>query len=266
MNRTRNKTGFNQNIQFVLQKINSLKKQETKIPVELCFYIIRKKMMPLFKVYILLKMTCCGKCRLNYEDKLNYSEFCGYETVRSFNNQLRNLINLNWIGYNQKSGIYHIRSFGYIQRQQHLYKRTGFWFSIQNMQHFDGVIYSAVIGYLSKSQGKKRRTDQEKGRSRQVLCKSPGFFPISNYALSKILNISISTGSLMKRRAEEVNGIYIKRKKIIAPATPEVYQKLQTSYPSYFFSPIIWKGKLFQRFPDCVKANMKYGTRKKIDK
>jgi hypothetical protein len=266
MNKLSVKQGYYQNILKVLGKIERMKKHEIKIPVELCFFVIQNKILPVFKVYILLKMTCSGKCKLSKCDKKGFSEFCGYRTVKSFNNQLKRLIELNWIGYNKKSFVYHIRSFENIQRQYQLYKRTGFWFAIQDMQYFDAVLFGSVIGYLSKNQGKKQRTDRESGRSKQVLCKSPGFYPISNWALAKILNISISTASLMKRRAEEEECISIKRKRIVEPATHDVYKRLKETYPEEILHPIVWRNRFFQRFPDLIKANMKYGTRKKIDK
>jgi hypothetical protein len=265
MNQPKDKVGYFNHILKVIGMINNPKKKEIKVPVELCFFAIRKKLLPTLKIFLLLKMTSSGKCKLNPKKKQEFSEFCGYCTVRSFNNQLKRLVKLNWIGYSRKAGIYHIRGFENIQRQNHLYKSTGFWFVIQDMQCFDGVIYGAVIGYLSKNQGWKQRTDPERGRSKQLLCKTPGFYPISNRALAKILNISISTASTIKKRAEEEDCISIKRKRINEPATHGVYERLKEEYPEKFFAPIILKHRLYQRFPDLIKANLKYGTRKKIE-
>lgn len=258
--------GFNQNIPFVLDMIGSKKKEEIKIPIELCSFVLKNKLLPPFKVYILLKMTCSGKIRLNKDDKTKLSEFCGYKTKRSFDNQLRRLIDLNWIGQNYRSGYYFIRSFENLQRMYSLFKRTGFWFAIQDMRCFDAVIYGAVIGYLSKYQGTKQRTDCERGRSNQTLCKSPGFYPVANIALSKILHISISTASLMKRKAEEGESIFIKRKRLILPATHNYLKQLERIYPKEYLKPIIINHKFYLRFPDLVKANLTYGRRKKIDK
>jgi hypothetical protein len=70
----------------------------------------------------------------------------------------------------------------------------------------------------------------------------------------------------MKRRAEEENCISVKRKRIVEPATPGVWKRLEATYPSESLHPIIWKHRFYQRFPDLVKANLKYGTRKKVDK
>lgn len=265
MNRPKDKRGYYNQFLGVNNRINDRKKREIKIPVELCFFVIQKKMLPVFKVYILLKMTSSGKCRLSKWDKEDMTEFCGYKTVRSLNNQLKKLLELDWIGYNKKSGMYHIRSFDSVQKKYSFYKRTGFWFAIQDMQCFDGVIYGAVIGYLSKNQGGKQRFDREKGWSKQDLCKSPGFYPLANRALAKILKISISTASIMKLRAEEVESIEIKRKRIVEEATHDVYKRLEDTYPKEYLHPIIWKGIFYQRLPDFIKANLKYGTRKKIE-
>jgi hypothetical protein len=241
------------------------KNKELKIPVELCFYVVREKMIPEFKVYILLKMLCSGKIRLDGLLKERLSAFCGYKSVKSFNNKLYTLRQIGWVGYNKSTGIYFIRGFVFVQKRHQLFKRSGFWFTIQDMQHFDGVIYGAVIGYLSKNQGKMRRAEHEKGSSHQTLCKSPGFYPISNRSLAKILNISVSTASIMKTRAEEASSITIKRKRILEPATHDVYKRLMETYPERYLQPIMWKGRFYQRLPDLVKAELKFGTRKKIE-
>jgi len=265
MNNPRDNKGFNKHSQYLWYRIGSLRRTEIKIPVELCFYVLREKLLPTFKIYILLKMTCSGKDRITGFEKEVYSEYCGYNTIRGFENHLRKLTQLNWIGFNRKSKIYHIRGFEFIQKQLKLSSRTGFWFSITDMQSFDGIIYGAVIGYLSKSQGKKQRIDPEKGRSNQVLCKSPGFYPISSRALAKILNVSNSTASKMKQRAEEVGSIQIKRKRIIEPATHDVYKRLKETYPKEYLPVMVWKHLFYRRLPDLVKPELKYGTRKKFD-
>lgn len=265
MNRPKNKQGYFDNISYMCIMIKNPMKYEIKIPIELCFYVLRQKLLPAFKVYILLKMISSGKLKLDAWVKKCFSELCGYKTIRSLNNQLKKLLELDWIGFNKKSGIYHIRSFDSVQKKYSFYKRTGFWFAIQDMQCFDGVIYGSVIGYLSKNQGGKQRFDLEKGWSKQDLCKSPGFYPLANRALAKILNISISTASIMKLRAEEVESIEIMRKRIVEEATHDVYKRLEDTYPKEYLHPIIWKGRFYQRFPDLIKANLKYGTRKKIE-
>jgi len=266
MNNPGNNDGFVKHSREIWSRIGPLKRSEIKIPVELCFYVLSEKLLPSFKIYILLKMTCSGKQILTMYDKEIYSEYSGYTCIKSFDNHIGKLIRVNWIGYNRKSKIYHIRGFEFIQELLGLRSRTGFWFRITDMQSFDGVLYGAVIGYLSKNQGKKHRIDPEKGRSSQVLCKSPGYCPISNRYLAKILNISISTASLMKRRAEAVLSIKIKRKRIIEPATPDVYKRLKETYPEKYIKPIIWKHRFYQRLPDLIKPELKYGTRKKIDR
>ena len=266
MNLPRDKDGYYNNISIVLDLIGNKKKQEIKVPVELCFYVIRNKMMPTFKVYILLKMTCSGITRLTPSYRTYFAEFCGYRHVRLFNKHIERLKDLNWIGYNQDSGVYHIRGFDYLQIKFNLKSRTGFWFRIQDMVVFDAVIGAAVIGYLVKSQGKKQRMDLKRGRSNQVLCKTPGFFPVSNIALGKILNISTSTASILKKRAEHEGYVTILRKRIIEPATYDSYNKLCQQYPPEILKGFIWKGKFYQRFPDFIKPHLKYGTRKKIDR
>ncbi len=266
MNNPTNKEGYFNHIVSIHERIGDKRKTEIKIPVDLCFLVIRKKMIPAFKVFILLKMISSGKIKLTFWGKQVLADFCGYKTVRSLNNQLKRLIDLNWIGYNRSTKIYHIRGFSFIQKLMGLRARLGFWFTVQDMQCFDSMIYGAVIGYLSKNQGKKLRIDPQKGRSNQVLSKSPGFYPVSNSYLAKILNISTSTASIMKKRAEEDVCIYVKRKRIVEPATHDVFKRLKGTYPEEYLHPIVWRYMFYQRFPDLIKANLKYGLRKKIDK
>jgi len=266
VNNPHDKQGYFDHILKLNERIGDGQKYSIKVPVELCQFVLRQKMLPAFKIYLLLKMTTSGKCRLEKWDKIMYSEFCGYTSFKSFDNNLKNLRSLNWLGYNERTCYYFIRSFASIQKQHQLLKsRTGFWFAIQDMQDFDGVIYGAFIGYLSKHQGKLQRADQKNGRSNQTLCKSPGFYPVANRALAKILNISVSTASMMKRRAEEEGAIEVIRKRIVTPATYSSFRILQTHYSDEILKPILWKSKFYQRFPDLVRANLKYGMRKKID-
>jgi hypothetical protein len=242
------------------------KQEEIKVPVELCFYALRNKLLPSLKVFILLKMTSSGKCRLNSAQMKLFAEFCGYKSKRAFSNQLKVLLRLNWIGYNKFSGVYHVRSFGNVQSQYGLKSTTGVWIRIQDMQCFDAAIYGSVIGYLSKHQGKEQRIEPQYGGSRQIPCKSPGFYPVANWALAKILRVSTSTASQMKSRAEEEGCVTIKRKRIIKPATHDVFKRLTADYPEQYLNPMIWKGRFYQRFPDLIKSEMKFGMRKKNDK
>lgn len=266
MNLPRDREGYYNNISMILDLIGSKNKQEIKIPVELCFHVLRNKQIPSFKVYILLKMTCSGMTRLTRSHVACFASFCGYGHVRSFNRHIEKLMDLNWVGYNRDSGVYHIRGFAYLQTKYNYKSRTGFWFNIQDMVSFDAIIGAAVIGYLVKSQGKKQRMDLKRGRSNQVLCKTPGFFPVSNMALGKILNISTSTASILKNRAEREGYVTILRKRIIEPATHDSYNRLIQLYPGELTKMFIWKGQFYRRFPDFIKPHLKYGTRKKIDR
>jgi hypothetical protein len=264
MNSAKNDYGFMTYFDRLKNRMGSYRRVETKIPVELCFYVLKKKWLPSFKVYILLKLTCSGKRFLTLYDKKVFSEFCGYASIRAFENHVKNLLELNWIGYNRETKIYHIRGFEFIQNQLGLRSRTGFWFSFHQIRLFDGIVYGAIIGYLCKSQEKKQRIDPKKGRSNQVLCKTPGYYPIANRALAKILNISISTASMMKRRAVQAQSIKVMRKRIVAPATHDIYKEFLENIPTEYLNPIIWKdGFFYQRFPDLIKAELKYGKRKK---
>jgi hypothetical protein len=125
-----------------------------------------------------------------------------------------------------------------------------------------------VIGYLSKSQEKKQRFERQKRRSKQNLCKSPGFYPIANRAIAKILKISPSTASKKKKLSEESGCIDIKRKRFIAKATPEnygVFKRLIEGSTMNLEPEILPTHILYQRLPDLIKPNLKYGIRKKID-
>lgn len=183
------------------------------VPVELCRYVLKKKFTKPFQLYLCLKHYCSGKTSLIKEDLEEIADLTGYKSIRSVRNNLKKLLKINWIGYNQKSGNYFIRSFGKIKRMCGIESQTGmcYDFDDEGFKNVKRFCIEAVIGYLINTQKKKRwMSEREKGRSKHDTHTSSGFFPISSIALAKILYISLSTAHKYKTIA--VGAGYIEKR------------------------------------------------------
>ncbi|MBS1780375.1 MAG: hypothetical protein JST70_13675 [Bacteroidetes bacterium] len=177
------------------------------IPVDLCFDALRKKRTRQLQLFIFLKGTYGGKVILSPADRLAIADALGLDSERTIRNTLKTLVKWNWLGFDDRTGCYYIRSFEYLQKCLHSDRRSAAVFLMKDISQFKAYLCGAVISYLVNAQKTKKWLDaRASGRASQ----SSHFYKVANKALSKILGCSLSTASEYKRLAHHAGFITVK--------------------------------------------------------
>lgn len=236
------------------------------IPVELCFYVVRKKLFSPFRLYMYLKCNSNGTINLDNKRLKMIAYDLNLKSTKTIRNNLKMLIDLNWIGYDKRSKTCYVRGFERLRVKHGFKSRTAAEFNTSDCIKIKGFVIGATIGYLINKQKKARWVNVRKtGRTIQFTCQPSLFFPVANKALSKILNISMSTASLYKRIAVKDKFIVIKRdyKPLgVSMKEKELYLK---AFPNMTGKIITRNDKLYVICPDLLATNIRYKKRKKID-
>lgn len=133
-------------------------------------------------------------------------------STRSIEINIKKLIDLNWIGYKKKDKKAYIRSFNTLMVNCEKKSYMAAEFHFKDLQSIRAFLTAAVIGKLVQHQ--KRKLIGENGTEVRIKGRTiqSAFSPIvSNLALSKILDISISTAFLWKKDAQRCGYINIKK-------------------------------------------------------
>ncbi len=167
------------------------------IPVELCQFCLKNKISKPFQLYMYLKVHCSGKMKTTKNDIELIKTALEYKSDRSVANNLKRLLDYNFIGFNAASGYYFIRGFDKIRIMYGFTRRKAVCFHMSDLKHFKGFLAGAVITNLILVQeGREKAAERRKGRSNQTASSPP--YPIANSVLAKVLDISVSTASLYK--------------------------------------------------------------------
>jgi hypothetical protein len=140
---------------------------------------------------------------------------------RTFKKHINRLLQLSWMGFNPKTGIYFIRSFDYLRFIYTLKKRRASTFYLKDVKHVQtylvGVLLSVeVIGQKYFWEIKNRRKWRAATKKADVANHSKTFSEVPEYygcsvaAISKLLNCKPTRASVLKNAA--VKAGYIKAK------------------------------------------------------
>lgn len=237
------------------------------IPLEMIAYALRNKLIRPLQLYILLKYNCSGKTKLNKQDKPDLAKWLDYKSTRTINNNLVKLQAMNWIGYNPKSKVYFIRSFERIRIMMGFIRRTGvcYCFTDWKMNEFKGFCIAAVLGNLINYQKREKwMIERESGRSRQIIHNpSSDLFPVSNSALAKILNVSLSIAFRYKQLAKQVHGIHILKSWQSVPKW--TYYNLRKYNMIRELRVLNKRKNVLIQSTDMIQHNLRFKMRKKIE-
>lgn len=111
--------------------------EEINIPVFLAFEIMKRGLLPPFKLYIFLKCHSNGilKDNRNFVSSLSTHLKCSRNTIKEW---LEILKSLNWIGFDPPNKIYYIRSFKSVCRIEDVRAKRGVIFYTSDFKKFKG--------------------------------------------------------------------------------------------------------------------------------
>ena len=164
------------------------------VSVELCKSVVRLKLTKEFQLYMYLKLRCSGCLVLNTET-LNDIAFCMKRSPRTVKNNIKKLLQLNWIG--KDGSTFYIRAQKEIKKQLGICSKAKGILLNLDLNKVHEWAFSAVVTYNDKRlQFRKSRKKVQPKTSTYQFDKG---FAVS--LMSKVLSIPKSTASRWKQRS-----------------------------------------------------------------
>ncbi len=236
-----------------------------KIPVDLCKYAFKNKLIRPFRLYIFLLATTQGNIVFREDDFKSIAAILGYKSQKSISSHLGSLKKLNWIGYNKIQQKYWVRGLDSIRAMLKLYNRKAIEFGPEYLENFIPYCYAGIVGAKIKRQAWSRRLAVKKsGIAYQDLPSKPGYYPLANILIKKELGISLSTLSRYKMEARVAGYLdIIPTKKSIPIKTEELDTCKSNDYESFGRMYVAGR-RVVEQGPDLIKVFLTFKRRKKM--
>jgi hypothetical protein len=222
--------------------------------------LFEKKLIKAFSVYLKLKQ---------HNDKIKASELSEILTSdkRTWQKHLKTLLTLNWIGFNPKSNVYHIRGIDTIRRIHDFESRRGYQMTTIDIKRLQIFLAAVLICNAATDQQYFKRIRpgavvKKKGAAKQ----SPVFnyIALSNYKIAKILGCKQTRACVLKNKAKKA-GYLFTNKKLELITTDSNYKKVVANErPIEAMRLRLIQGKVFRQLPDEILPNLKFKKLKKL--
>jgi SOS-response transcriptional repressor LexA len=238
------------------------------IPIDLCYYAISKKFDRPFQLYIYLKYKCSGKIKLSNADFKNIAKDLGLKSEKTITNNLKILIQNNWVGYNKKSGYYFIRNYKRIKNSIQAKSNTCAEFNTNEIKNFKGFVAGACIGYLVNQQKRKIWLTESKNRDSKPISQNPipDYYPVANHALAQIWKVAISTAFELKKLAHKKEYISVKKEFQLINVSINFKKQFQKSNPEIAHKVRVKNNKLFLQEADKIMSKIRFKSSRKKPK
>lgn len=155
------------------------------IPSELIIKCLSNGYMKYFRLYLMLKANCDGHLTLTKDVKNKLISRLKIST-RTLYRQLKWLIDANWVGKNEESKKYYIRSFVTICKIEKVKHIQCYKFNTEQLNILDKFAFACAISDIIKYKKKQEWMQSYKSGRR---FKSPHYFQISISYVSTYCNI-----------------------------------------------------------------------------
>jgi hypothetical protein len=194
------------------------------IPVEVSQHVYEDRLVKPFAIYLFLKMYSSGKVHEASEVFELLRQELGMKDNRTFKKHLGKVLELDWVGYNKKSGYYHVRTIDHIRAVNGFIKRRATRLESKDIQQLQTYLVGAIINQNIHTQRYCREflkmklgiatltwgvanqslgTFQEYGKSH---------YGISNQRLAKILGCKYTRACQLKHQAAAAGYIYVRHR------------------------------------------------------
>lgn len=166
------------------------------IPLPFLNYVHREGLYKEFKMYMYLKAISNG--HLSKIDKSELAKALKFSRGATYTT-LKRLIQRNWIGYNSKRNLYHIRSLKSMNTICGVQGRTGVWLDMDDFDNIDEFIDSSVVSEIVRRKKVEHWRAQQKGSAVQLQL----FFEISVRYFANYTGQSDMTAQRKLKRARQ---------------------------------------------------------------
>ena len=191
-----------------------MKSEVLNIPIEVMTYVFVKDIRKPFRLFLYLKAVSSGMLHKDSEEFKQAMDILDIRDVRTFRKYISALLNENWIGYDDSTGRFFVRSFRFIREQHEFIKRRTALFHIDSdIIDLDAFMFAAIVGdrinrlkYYRELQKREdgRTATKRRGVAKQVLSPSsiPDYAGMSVATMGRPLKLSQTRSHELKVRAE----------------------------------------------------------------
>lgn len=234
------------------------------IPICLGLVVVEKQIVNQFKLYLYLKVNTNGKVYPNKNFISSLSTELG-RSVNTIKTWLRKLIELDWIGFDAFTQVYHIRKFERVCDIENLaFKKRAIIFEPEYFSLFEGFIGGLVYSHFFKCNLKRdrRRVVSKKGNTIQPGRDSSLYTQIAAIVVAKSLGISLSTAFRLKKASQQASFIDVIGSTKQLPYVALPFQKINSFYKTkQFEGAYFYKGKFYKRLPDYISPSLVFSKR-----
>lgn len=196
------------------------------LPTQVSEFVYDNELIKPFSIFLYLKMFAGGKVSANDEvfAKLRQDLKMTDPKDRTFRKHFQKLLDLNWIGYNEQSDMYHIRSFDFIRAVNGFKKRRAtklFFKDILQLQvYLVGVLlctevhgqkyYWEIVQGMLRTATKKRDVAKQSKTSRRS--SKPPYYGLCNRKIARLLGCKYTRACTLKQAAADAGYITIRHR------------------------------------------------------
>lgn len=235
------------------------------MPFELIRDTLFDNQINILKLYLYLKINSSGKIHKN--DVLNRKtldclDIKSYKTLVIY---IQKLINRNWIGYNNKSEIYFIRSFNFISKKERYKSKTAAVFRKDYFRDFKAWCAAVLYTHLYKKAKRSKflSSASKLQKAKQTIENTPPFLPVATKGFATYYQTSVSNASKLKKLAVQAG--FIDVNKNFKPFNLPLEEKqLYKKYGNANIIPLIRQKKeeLFIQLSDTIFPHIALSKRK----
>lgn len=239
------------------------------IPTELCQWALQNRRVPLLKIYLYLQFNYSGKVRLGKGEFKDICQALGYKSAKQPTKHFMTLLELNWIGFNPKSGYHFIRGIDTIRSIEGFKRQTAIKMEHKDIFHLREFCFSVVLENLNNKQKQRKRSQTviaNRGSknsnkiTNQTGTSSTLFKPISNDVISTLLGFTKSYSSTVKKKCVELGYIQVRHNFIEYKAS---IKGLDTKIARQYITNLRYiNGKHYLQQPDLIKTSLNIKKRK----
>ncbi len=189
------------------------------LPIEIVQYVVDRRMYKPLAIYLFLKMKCSGKLHAGHPVFSQLKKELGIRDERTFKKHFQSLLQLDWIGYSAKSGIYFIRSLDRVRQIHGFRKRQACAVQQKDLTQLQAFSSAAIINYAVRKHEYyvvfKKTKNQSALSKREVASQigsksfsTPKYYGLSVQSIAELLGCSLTRACQLKKVAVEAG--YIK--------------------------------------------------------
>ena len=119
--------------------------EKLQIPVQIANHVVKNNLQKPFAIYLYLKFNSSGKIHEESDTFTSIKKELKIKDNRTYKKHFQSLIDINWVGYNEKSGYYHVRGFDRIRYEYQFKGKQAVTLYYYDLKKLDDFLNASLI-------------------------------------------------------------------------------------------------------------------------